>query len=1423
MNRQLPALIGFLVFIAQTAAFSSYGKHTTPPLLHFCTGAAPDTIAPTIVCPNDTVLYLEKGTCSVKYVYEVLAFSGADTLLPERRSGLPSGEAFPLGLTINRFEVTDTAGNSAECTFTVEVKGDSLPLLCAQELVVFLGPACQTQLTAQDLVLPQGYYACPDKIGVFIGAPGPVRPAVFDHSDLGQSFQVFLRDSVTAQSCSVEVTEVRDTLPPKLTCPTVQVPCVVPVEHLSPTYLRDSLGLANGYPIIEEDCPGDVSVLFVSTSADYPCDSVGKAGLVRRFWTVVDAQGNFSTCIQLIERMRDVQGVQLPPDTTVSCTAIALPEKLGWPYYQVGQGRYAIDSTAHCDMKMAYSDEEESLCGGSRLVRRLWTVRDGCRADDPDAKPFVGEQVIELSDGEGPTVLCPPILGVTLIDTACLGSVEIPHFIVSDHCSPIVYAALYWNGTDSLEAELSDFVGNDSTRFDTMAVFGQITDVSAGLLPMSLVTRDTCGNVGRCDFQLDVRDRQPPVAVCDSILPVFLNETGTALLPADLLDNGSTDECRPVRFKVRRASSVMCSDADAFWDDQLRVCCADAAGSLTAVLRVYDAEVPAGPIADTVAQGHYTECTTQIEVTDNTPLRCQAPADTFFLCSDFDPTLEAYGTAELPCRADSVAVLIDTSAFRWSCGSGLLVRTYRVFDKSGNSAQCVQRITGLENYHYFVRFPDDYIAYDCLPPDSLLDRPVVYGEGCEDIAVEYTESRRDSVSDACFYLIRTWTVYNRCTYDPDEPLVVVPNPEPYPFEHPDNRQGPVVSAPGTVGDWQPTVVNPSAGAPPLDYSSLWNPYANGYRYEQIIQVRISRPPVVANCPSDPLLFEHISASDTNFWVLSSLDICEGDVDLSITVANACIADEVVVQYELFLDIDGDQQPESVVHDGLAAPPGVIFYQNAALPNYAGGTPLAFDRRPVSAVEKYRFDLVRDLHGDSLRVQLVWRRESDSSYILPKLPRGIHRMVWTIRGPCDEQVTCEQQIQVGDLPYACAPPVQTISGRVQTEDNKGIQGVLITLAGDSPLSGPFVDYALTQANGSYTFSIPASATFEVTPSFDGDHLNGVTTLDLLLINKHILAVEPLGSPYRIIAADANGSRSVTTFDILELRKLILGIYSELPASPSWRFVPADYVFPSPLQPFQPPFPENIQSADSIALNFIGIKVGDVNGSAKVNWQGEGAETRRRELEIVVEDRLLRAGEEVVVALRVEEAVAGIQGTLEGVGLQFLEVLAEGGFGPEHFALLNEGKWLTFSWEGAGAPVLLVRVRALRNTPLSEGLLLSDAVTRPEAYSLDLREVFRPRLRFSADAQRPSGGSLSVGSRPNPFREEVRLFVHFPQEGLATLRLWDVTGRLLWTKTANFPSGLHLLLLTGRELGSATGVLHFTVETERERASCRLMRY
>jgi len=175
--------------------------------------------------------------------------------------------------------------------------------------------------------------------------------------------------------------------------------------------------------------------------------------------------------------------------------------------------------------------------------------------------------------------------------------------------------------------------------------------------------------------------------------------------------------------------------------------------------------------------------------------------------------------------------------------------------------------------------------------------------------------------------------------------------------------------------------------------------------------------------------------------------------------------------------------------------------------------------------------------------------------------------------------------------------ESISGRVGTADETGVPGVLMSI------SGALVDSTRTNVEGEYQmFGMEIGEDYTISPSLLEGVDNGVSTFDIVLISKHILGTAPLDSPYKIIAADVNRSGSVTTLDIIQIRKLILRVETSFAQNTSWRFVPSSYVFPDPTNPWAEPFPELINYNDlspgqEIDLDFIGIKVGDVDLSAE----------------------------------------------------------------------------------------------------------------------------------------------------------------------------------------------------------------------------------
>lgn len=148
--------------------------------------------------------------------------------------------------------------------------------------------------------------------------------------------------------------------------------------------------------------------------------------------------------------------------------------------------------------------------------------------------------------------------------------------------------------------------------------------------------------------------------------------------------------------------------------------------------------------------------------------------------------------------------------------------------------------------------------------------------------------------------------------------------------------------------------------------------------------------------------------------------------------------------------------------------------------------------------------------------------------------------------------------------------------------------------------------LTDLRGAYSFyDLSSASNYEIRLNFEDDYLSGVTTYDILQIQKHILGINEFSSPYKFIAADVNQTKTITAADISEIRKLILGVIPSFPKTKSWKFVNKNRM--DPLYPMlsQEYADINISTLDKNNVNFEAVKMGDVNSSALFT---DGAQTR-----------------------------------------------------------------------------------------------------------------------------------------------------------------------------------------------------------------------
>ncbi|MDO8969823.1 MAG: T9SS type A sorting domain-containing protein, partial [Saprospiraceae bacterium] len=337
----------------------------------------------------------------------------------------------------------------------------------------------------------------------------------------------------------------------------------------------------------------------------------------------------------------------------------------------------------------------------------------------------------------------------------------------------------------------------------------------------------------------------------------------------------------------------------------------------------------------------------------------------------------------------------------------------------------------------------------------------------------------------------------------------------------------------------------------------------------------------------------------------------------------------------------------------------------------------------------------------------------------------------------------------------------------------------------------------------------------------------------LISKHILCQEPLNSPYKMIAADANKSGSITTFDIVELRKLILGIYNELPNNTSWRFVDKSFSFPNANNPFQTAFPETIAIANAMVhqfdQDFVGVKVGDVNATSMPNATKTADDRNVGTAIFDIEDRELKAGEMFEITFKSAQELQGFQFTMLHSGLELLEVVKGEGVNEQNFGQF-EGK-TTVSVDGAQAFTL--QFRATKSGKLSEILGVSGEITRAEGYLVTTPQspitqspitqspVTKLGIAFRFDGKTIAGVGFELyQNQPNPFVHKTSIGFYLPEATEATLSVLDESGRLVYQQRGKFAKGEHTVSLE-RALLNTTGVLFYKLETATDSATRKMI--
>jgi hypothetical protein len=389
-----------------------------------------------------------------------------------------------------------------------------------------------------------------------------------------------------------------------------------------------------------------------------------------------------------------------------------------------------------------------------------------------------------------------------------------------------------------------------------------------------------------------------------------------------------------------------------------------------------------------------------------------------------------------------------------------------------------------------------------------------------------------------------------------------------------------------------------------------------------------------------------------------------------------------------------------------------------------------------------------------------------------------------------------------------PATATIAGNIYTQGGSAVSGVEIVLSGDG------TDIYNTTATGYYDFSLSTGGSYVVSPAKDNDIItnNGISTLDIVLMQRHILGVEPLSSPYSRIAADVNRSSGISTFDIVLTRSLILQTATEFPGGDLWAFVNSDYVFPDQLNPWSYEFTRSYSAAtDAEDQDFVGVKLGDVNDS----WNTNIAKSTDSQLIIRKGTEQALFGQTFSIPFSAQnfETLSGLQMTISWDNSLFnfesITPNIAGLYFGETFA--SDGK-ITAAWSTGELDGISVSQEetlfTLNLIPISDNqnntsIIINGDITSAEAYDSELNTIDvvlqNPEVEIvpSVSVVENINAEVSLNCHPNPFTDNLNIEFYNYQESETSIQIFNTLGEIVYFYKSSLPQGLNMISWNGTD--------------------------
>ncbi|MBK9727826.1 MAG: HYR domain-containing protein [Saprospiraceae bacterium] len=1178
--------------------------------------------------------------------------------------------------------------------------------------------------------------------------------------------------------------------------PQVDYPDDITVTDCKKNLLPDSL---NGFPKL--NCPCDN---FTHTYIDSVVNNVPNACyVVYRKWTSVyncppEVSGTFKgTQLITIRINLQLSDIVWPKDSVIvdNCPGsvdtglINNVPKLLWDYCGY--------------VSITYIDQTISKNDSVKIIHRTWTVGNDCSSGQ-FKQQFTFRQVLKVTNPDGPRVKFPADITVTDCkkpflpdslngyptvvcicdsikvsykdDTVTTSNLEVC-FVVERNwsvrfiCKPNYDSTVFYIQKITLDVNLNP---SDITwPKDSFTSFTCNPTLDPKITGQPSLKKDYCGFV-----TFAFKDSIIGGGECLTILRTWtaINSCSITQRPTSvqhlILKNQGPPSITCAKDTIVNADPNTCGKSFILMNPKLNNSCNAGVTFTNNAPSVFPVGMTTVTFTAKDSCNNTAQCTVKVTVIETVPPDITCPGNLTVPCSFDTKDLSQFGTPVVTDNCPGTTFTETVTRVQNICGIGTITRKFVAIDASGNRDSCTQVIT--------VNNPDPLQNADMIWPPS----PISVSE-CESIDTSNTGTPKfDSSGITCFKVNITFSDSNLCkvrqTCDIERTWMVFDSCTNVTLTFVQLIQRDDTTAPNILGVQDTTL------------------YANDTACNNFVVLKA----FVDNCDSLSIKITNNSPYGNNNMEDASGFYPVGMTTVTFTAEDACCnVSTKIVKITIIDTIAPEFTCIKVVRkikdDGCATFNSQDFVSKLK-DNCTDSAFVitSFDRNDFS-------DTIRIFCCDSIR---------DYEYT--------QAVTVYFKDDAGNLDSCATFLQAVDQDTICGPTFSsTVKGFVRSRKSINMAGVDVML--NSGQSG----VAITRNDGFYGFyDMPHGGSYKVAPQHDLNPVNGVTTADIIHIQRHILGTTIFTDPLKFVAADVNNNNRITAADVVDIRKLILGKIDHFTNSPSWKFLLSDFKFKDQEDPLSEVYPTSYQITNinkNYYLDFTGVKMGDVDDSNNPSLFHDKIQNRESNpVLIVAQNNFLEKDQLHEIELDMSQ-FAELEGMQFELVLDPTKAIIQGVVGDESNQLKEDAYFIV---PGKNS----IRISYVKTLPSQETWKIKLRIlVKQSAQVAELLEIGNEDFISEAYFQDGSSSNIHLDfldqnsvqdglslfqNIPNPFKQTTIIPFQTSENTEIAIRIIDMNGRLVFETRKMFSKGYHEFELNKNVLNKS-GIYYYQMKTNK----------